>query len=119
MKILVIDGNADDRFLLNRWLQDGRHMVDEASNRDEAIGHLHRSAYDVVMIDHKTPALDAGAMLDEVRSAQPSADVILYTGDDDPNLLHALLARRDSVSVMKKTGSKREFLQGMEGVLST
>jgi CheY-like chemotaxis protein len=57
MRILVVDDEPMVRFLLVRFLEEEGHSVDEAADGIEALEHLSRRAYDLLITDVHMPRM--------------------------------------------------------------
>lgn len=103
VRVLVVDDMEDIRQVVRLTLDlDGRYdVVGEASDGLEAIESARELQPDVVLLDRSMPRLGGLEALPLVRSAAPSAVVILYTAEGDEQLRQAAVAA-GAVDVMSK-----------------
>jgi DNA-binding response OmpR family regulator len=79
MSVLVVE---DDKLLnwslassLSKW----GFNVQPVFNGSDAVSHLEKSGYDVVLLDYQLPDLDGLAVARLVRKTQPAAAIFLVT----------------------------------------
>ena len=82
-RILVVDDEAEIREALNQILTAARHRVVTASSGREALEHLARERYDVILTDIRMPDVDGRALYQEIEQRWPerAARVVFVTGD--------------------------------------
>ncbi|SLM47315.1 Putative Response regulator, CheY-like (modular protein) [Nitrospira japonica] len=80
-RILVVDDNADVRFILSTVLEAAGFNVYGAGDGLEAVECLKRRRYDVLLTDYRMPKMDGLELLDMVRAMWPDLPVIMVTGD--------------------------------------
>jgi len=80
-RILVVDDDADVRFILSAVLEAAGFNVYEAGDGLEAVECLKRRRYDVLLTDYRMPKMDGLELLDVVRAMWPDLPVIVVTGD--------------------------------------
>jgi DNA-binding response OmpR family regulator len=84
MRILVVDDEPMVRFLLVRFLEEEGHTVDEAADGIEALEHLSRRAYDLVITDVHMPRMSG---IDLVRALRRQGNrVPVLVMDSYPDL---------------------------------
>lgn len=83
--VLVVDDEADIRFLLRLGLERLGYKVLEAASAEEALDLLTVSHADVLVMDLKLPGMDGFALLDALRDGGRLADlpVAVLSGRDD------------------------------------
>jgi signal transduction histidine kinase/CheY-like chemotaxis protein len=72
--VLIVDDDADSRDLISATLEDGGASVIIASSAAEAVGHLSRQRFDVLIADIAMPDEDGYTLIDRVR-ATPAPEV--------------------------------------------
>ena len=84
-RVLVIDDDEDTRRLLKTILQPLGCAVTEGENGFEAVEHVERGSWDVVLLDIAMPGLDGLGALERIRRLHTIEElpVILLTGYDD------------------------------------
>jgi CheY-like chemotaxis protein len=80
-RILVVDDDADMRFILSTVLEAAGFNVYEAGDGLEAVECLKRRRYDVLLTDYRMPKMDGLELLDVARAMWPELPVIMLTGD--------------------------------------
>ena len=78
-KILVVDDEKGLREVLSIMLKRAGYAVTEASDGEEAIGHLGKEIFDVVITDLRMPKADGLAVLKAVKSSSPETVVLVIT----------------------------------------
>ncbi len=73
-RILIVDDNEDDHFLLKRLLKN-IGQVEAAYNGQEALDRLHSESFDVVITDQRMPRM-SGAQLIEIIKSDPAIQSI-------------------------------------------
>jgi two-component system response regulator HydG len=79
-KVLVVDDEAGMRKSLSIMLRRDGHTVTEAAGGQEAVEHLGREVFDLVVADLNMDDLSGLEVLRHVRQASPDVEVILMTG---------------------------------------
>ncbi|WP_112942802.1 MULTISPECIES: response regulator [unclassified Rhizobium] len=100
--VLVIDDNIDDREVYRRMLArvpGANYVVYEAENGDEGIALNAQKRPDCVLLDYSLPGRDGVGVLEEILKLDPSANVIMLTGQGSETI---------AVEVMK--GGARDYL---------
>jgi two-component system nitrogen regulation response regulator GlnG len=93
-RILIADDDDGVRWVLQKAMQDAGHLVECASNGDEAIRLLAERSFDVALVDVRMPGRDGFAVLETAAAA----------GDDGPNvvLLTAADTVKNAIEAMKR-----------------
>ncbi|PYQ13743.1 MAG: two-component system response regulator [Acidobacteria bacterium] len=78
--ILVVDDEAAIRDLLSEGLRDMGYDCAVASNGFEALDHLKRRQFSLVLSDIDMPTMDGVKLLQTVREAYPDVEVVMITG---------------------------------------
>ncbi|MBI4003945.1 MAG: sigma-54-dependent Fis family transcriptional regulator [Candidatus Omnitrophica bacterium] len=79
-RILVVDDDPLIRGSLYEMLRGRRYEVEMASDGAEAIDHLKRRSFQLVLADWKMPQMDGLALLSYIKRQYPDVSVILITG---------------------------------------
>lgn len=77
-KILVVDDELGPREALRMILQDD-YEVSTANSGDQALEHLSRSEYDLVILDIRMPDMNGIDLLAEVKKIVPDTEVVMIT----------------------------------------
>ena len=78
-KILVVDDERGLREVLSIMLKRAGYAVTEASDGEEAIGHVNKEIFDLVITDLRMPKADGMAVLKAVKSSSPETVVLVIT----------------------------------------
>jgi len=78
--ILVVDDEGPNRYSISKNLQKVGYTVTEAASGSEALDHMSRNEFEVVLTDIKMPEMDGVELLRQIRAESPDAVVILMTG---------------------------------------
>ncbi len=78
-KILVVDDERSLREVLSIMLKRAGYAVTEAEDGEEAIGHVNREIFDLVITDLRMPKADGMAVLKAVKSSSPETVVLVIT----------------------------------------
>ena len=79
-RILVVDDDPLIRGSLYEMLRGQRYEVEMASDGSEAMEHLRRRPFQLVLTDWKMPQVDGVSLLTHIKSRYPDTNVILITG---------------------------------------
>ena len=79
-RILVVDDDPLIRGSLYEMLRGRRFEVEMASDGAEAIDHLGRRTFQLVIADWKMPQVDGMSLLSHIKSRYPDVSVVLITG---------------------------------------
>ena len=82
-RLLVIDDEDEIRSMLAEILGGEGYLVEEAANGRNALSHLARKSFDLIVCDLIMPVLDGAGFHDELRRRQPELveRLIFITGD--------------------------------------
>ncbi|WGW05203.1 ATP-binding protein [Tropicibacter oceani] len=86
MRILVVDDNATNRLILDRFIKPTGAVVTQAENGAEAVAALREARFDLVLMDIQMPVMDGVAATREIRaeeaaSGRPATPVIGVTAN--------------------------------------
>ena len=79
-RILVVDDDPLIRGSLYEMLRGQRFEVEMASDGAEAMHHLQRRPFQLVIADWKMPQVDGMSLLSHIKSRHPDVSVVLITG---------------------------------------
>lgn len=83
-KVLVVDDEENIRTLVQTMLkQEGRHVVLAARGK-EAIAVFQKERPNLTILDIDMPDIDGITVLRQIRTIDPQAKVIVFTGGDSP-----------------------------------
>lgn len=85
--ILLVDDQADVRFMLSLFLEDEGMDFDEASSGEEALARTGAGAYDLILLDQRMPPGMSGIEVAERLRAEGSVTpIVLYSAFLDPKV---------------------------------
>jgi CheY-like chemotaxis protein len=85
-KILVVDDEDNIRTLVQTMLkQEGRHVALAAKGKD-AIAMFKKERPHLTILDIDMPDIDGLTVLREIRTIDPQAKVMIFTGGDSPTV---------------------------------
>lgn len=82
-KVLVVDDEADMRWLLAGVLRDQGFEVAGAEDGQAALAQIAREPPDVILLDLKMPGLDGIQVLERTKAADPHMPVVIVTAYGD------------------------------------
>src|SRR5436853_4077911 len=82
-RILIIDDDLDMCILLNRFLARNGYDVEEAHNGWQGVEKFKKGEFDVVICDYWLGDTEGKEVLEEIRSKDPNAIVLITTGSSD------------------------------------
>lgn len=78
-KLLIVDDEADFRFLLSAEFADLGWDIDEAVDGLQALEKLARERFDAVILDYRMPRLSGAEVCQKLREAGNDVPVVLVT----------------------------------------
>ena len=93
-RILIADDHDVVRTGVRRIIEDqpGWSVVAEATDGKDAIAQAIATKPDVAILDYRLPLLDGIEATRQIRRRVPSVEVLVFTMQDDDNLLHEALS---------------------------
>jgi CheY-like chemotaxis protein len=88
-RILVVDDEPDQRFLLRRILQRAGHEVSEANDGAAALRAVRESAPDLVVTDMMMPVMSGVELIRCLRGDPATAHIPILAASGDPYLAGA------------------------------
>ena len=82
MKILVADGNHNERTLAKNALADAGHFIVTADDLLEAMDFMKYSKPDLLLTDINMHGRDRWDLLREIKLQNPTLPIIIYTNDE-------------------------------------
>ena len=83
-KILIVDDEKSMRDVLAIMLKRAGYAVTEAADGEEAIGHIQKDIFDLVITDLRMPTSDGLDVLKAVKDASPGTVVLMMTAYASP-----------------------------------
>jgi len=84
-KILIVDDNAVNRFIVRKLLEKQDMIIDEAENGRISIQKVNENQYDYVLMDHLMPEMDGIKSIEEIRK-NPDLNkmrILAYTANSE------------------------------------
>ena len=78
-RILVVDDELIMRDSLRAWLEDEGFSVDMAASGPEALSHLSKQSYELMLVDIKMPGMDGVELLQKAKEVFPDLCVVMMT----------------------------------------
>ena len=79
--ILVVEDDPDTRYIVCEIMSDAGHLVHPAKDGLDALAHLERHPYDVLVTDYNMPSLNGLYLLAITRALWPSLPVVMVSGE--------------------------------------
>jgi len=80
LSVLIVDDEEDLVVAMKERLAMRGFSVQAAASGAEALGHISRTRFDVVLVDVKMPGIDGLELTEEIKRDHPDLPVILLTG---------------------------------------
>jgi CheY-like chemotaxis protein len=99
-RILIVDDEPDQRFLLRWWLERAGHEVIEAAHGRAALSAVRQAPPDLVVSDLQMPVMDGTEMILQLRADAATAHIpiLVVSGTPDPAIpADAVISKADSV----------------------
>lgn len=90
-KILIIDDEYNDRYLISEFLKKYSCEIIECSNPELAIQIISDESFDIIFLDVKMPPGDGVEILKKIRELNPTQTVIVMTGYDEASTREKVL----------------------------
>ena len=85
-RILVVDDEPDERFLLRRMLEREGYEVLDASDGAAALAIVRESPLDLILTDMMMPVMDGQELIRRLRSDPATAGIPIMASTGDPDL---------------------------------
>ena len=74
-RVLVVDDEADIRFLIRKILEKENYLVDEAEDAGEAWEKINREKYDLILLDVMMPEVDGVELSRKIKEDERFRDM--------------------------------------------
>jgi DNA-binding response OmpR family regulator len=116
-RILVVDDERTLRRTLARQFEHLGYQVTQASSGPEALEHIKRKNFDLVLLDLKMPGMDGSEVLEEARPLAPDTVFIVLTAYGTLN--SAIVAiRQGAFDYLLKPSPMEEIVRAVEAGLA-
>ncbi|MCX8066529.1 MAG: response regulator transcription factor [Anaerolineae bacterium] len=79
-RVLVVDDEADVRWVLRIALEEWGYRVDEVASGEEALSRIATYHYDLLLLDLRMPGIDGVGVMERVRLSHPNLPIVILTG---------------------------------------
>lgn len=83
LRILIVDDEARQRYLLDEYLKKDNHFTETAVDGVDAMRKFNESWFDLVITDHAMPELNGDDLARAIKKSAPGKPVIMLTGFGD------------------------------------
>lgn len=85
-RVLVVDDDADIRFMLRSVFDSRGWSVDEATGGEDGLALFRSQGYDAIVLDHKMPGLTGYDVAAQLRGEDFDGPIIFYSAYVTPEL---------------------------------
>lgn len=110
-RVLVVDDEPDQRFILRRVFERAGHEVAEAGDGAAALSSVQQSRPDLVVTDMMMPVMGGVELIRRLRAEPTTAAVPILAVSGDPHLAV------DADAVLAKAYAWKELIAVAEGLL--
>jgi DNA-binding response OmpR family regulator len=115
-RILVVDDEPNVRLVFRTALESAGYAVDEAGDGEAALAQLHKSPFDLILLDLKMPVLDGMETLRRLGEAGSVTPVVIVTAHGSvPDAVAAM--RMGAIDVIPKPVSPATLRDVVAGAL--
>jgi DNA-binding NtrC family response regulator len=123
MKILIVDDEESQRNILSDILSDAGYGVTCVSNGDEALDHIYKGKFQLILTDLKMPGKDGLELLSETLKFNPDIQVIIMTAFGTiPSAVNAIktgaydyltkpFQKEDLLRIIKRAAGKVDLIE--------
>lgn len=115
VKILVVEDNDFVRMQLVQFLSSEGHEVIEGTNGEDALQKMDKDV-DIAVVDVRMEPIDGFEFIRSIRGMSLKADVILVTGDQNPDLLSEA-AKWGVGTVLMKPVQRERLVKTVERII--
>ncbi|MBI5047774.1 MAG: response regulator [Deltaproteobacteria bacterium] len=116
-KIIIIDDNTDQRFILKGFLTDmGCDVVGEGKSGLDAVELIQKLPHDVILMDIKMPGMDGIEAAMAINQLKPTPVVLLTAKKDEETIKRAIEA--GVMAYLVKPVREEELLPTIELAIS-
>ena len=112
-RVLIVDDEADIALILKLQLEDAGYRTDRARDGVDALDHLARGSYALMLLDIKMPRMDGIAVLQKAKSDYPDLAVVMMTAHGSEDIAVQAL-QKGAVDYIAKPFSTDDMLKRVE-----
>lgn len=119
MKILLVEDHSIVRYGVIRILQGMSHdiSIDESADFDEALRHIGKKKYDLIILDINIPHGNDLEMIRLIRVRQPDIKILIFSGADER--MYALRYLREGADgYLMKDSPNKEIIDAVRTVMN-
>lgn len=114
--ILVVDDAEDAREVIQTLLEDAGYAVSACADVDQALRHLSRTPFDLIITDLRMPKVSGMELIRHVRQHLKDVEIMMITGY--PSIEGAVDAvKTGATHYLAKPFTEKELIGAVEGVL--
>jgi circadian clock protein KaiC len=110
-RILVVDDEPDERFLLRRLFERAGHEVTDANDGSAALAAVRESPPDLVVTDMMMPVMDGAELIRRLRGDPATAGIPILASTGDPDLAG------NADVVVSKSFSRKHLIAAADALL--
>ena len=112
-RILIVDDEADIALILKLQLEDAGYRTERARDGLDALDHLSRGEYALMLLDIKMPRMDGMAVLAKVSQDYPDLAVVMMTAHGSEDIVVQAL-QKGATDYIAKPFSTDDMLKRVE-----
>lgn len=115
-KILVCDDEENIRESVKLILQDEPYLLAFAANGREVIKKVKKFKPNIIILDIKMPKLSGLDAIEQIKSINPNAKIIMISGYEQPDVIKEALFR-GALDYLPKSFSGQQLKDAIKGTL--
>lgn len=112
-KILIVDDEADIALILKLQLEDAGYKTVRARDGIEALEHIAREDFTLILLDIKMPRMDGMQVLERVRQEFPDSGVVMMTAHGSETIAVEAM-KNGAIDYISKPFSTDDLLKKIE-----
>lgn len=118
VRLLVVDDNAMNRFLVKSILQKFNLVIHEAENGESALHMLKTHTYDIILMDEVMPGMRGSEVISRIREEKHPADlpILGFTAGDTPEE-DAKIMEAGANGIITKPVNHDKIIEGLCGAI--
>ncbi len=112
-KILVVDDEADIALILKLQLEDSGYKTVKARDGIEALEHIAKEKFALILLDIKMPRMDGMEVLEKVRKEYPDMGVVMMTAHGNEDIAVEAM-KKGAIDYIPKPFSTDDLIKKVE-----